>query len=147
MAIRGVRGAIQVDEDTPEAITSATKILLEAILAANPSLAAPDLASAFFTLTADLNATYPALAARELAGWTTVPLLCGSELSVPGGMPRCLRVLLHWNTELAQNDVRHAYLGSAARLRPDLKRGDPTSPDFSPNGVPGFSMAEEGADS
>ncbi len=147
MAIRGVRGAIQVDEDTPEAITSATKTLLLAIMESNPSLAAPDLASAFFTLTPDLNATYPALAARELPGWTSVPLLCGREVSVPGGMPRCLRVLLHWNTELAQVEVRHAYLGPAARLRPDLRHDSPTSPERSPNGVPGFRLAEEGADS
>lgn len=147
MAIRGVRGAVQVEEDTPEAITSATKRLLHAILEANPSLEARDLASAFFTLTPDLSATYPALAAREISGWTSVPLLCGQELSVPGGMSRCLRVLLHWNTELAQDEVQHAYLGEASQLRPDLRRSRPSNADLSPNGVPGFRIADEGGHS
>ena len=120
MAIRGVRGAIQVDEDTPEAITSATRELLAAIMGSNPGLRPSDLASAFFTLTTDLSATYPALATRDLPGWEYVPLLCSHELPVPAGMPRCLRVLLHWNTKLDQKEINHVYLGETTKLRPDL---------------------------
>jgi chorismate mutase len=120
MAIRGVRGAIQVEEDTPEAIAQATRQLLGAIQDSNPGLQPTDLASAFFTLTIDLSATYPALAAREFPGWEYVPLLCGQEIPVPTGMPRCLRVLIHWNTTLDQKEICHVYLGETAKLRPDL---------------------------
>ncbi len=120
MTIRGVRGAIQVDEDSPEAISRATRELLGAIQESNPGLTPADLASAFFTLTNDLRATYPALAARDLPGWENVPLLCSQELPVPTGMPRCLRVLLHWNTTRSQKEICHVYLGETAKLRPDL---------------------------
>lgn len=120
MTIRGVRGAVQVDEDTVAAITQATRELLDAIREANPDLQPADLASAFFTLTTDLSATYPALAARDLPGWEYVPLLCSQELPVPSGMVRCLRVLLHWNTTLDQKEIHHVYLGETAKLRPDL---------------------------
>ncbi len=119
LVTRGVRGAIGVEADNPESISQATHELLNAILQANPSLRAQDLASAFFTMTDDLTATYPALAARQL-GWVEVPLLCAREVAVPGGMPRVIRVLLHWNTELPQSAVYHVYLGRAAALRPDL---------------------------
>lgn len=121
---RGVRGAISVEEDSLESITQATTELLRAILQVNPSLRSQDLASAFFTMTDDLNSAYPALAARQL-GWAEVPLLCAREINVPGGMPRVIRVLLHWNTDLPQSDVRHVYLGRAAALRPDLAQNPP----------------------
>lgn len=116
---RGVRGAISVEEDTQDSILQATHDLLIGILQANPSLQPQDLASALFTVTDDLTSTYPALAARQL-GWVEVPLLCAREIAVPGGMPRVIRVLLHWNTDLLQSEVRHVYLGRAAALRPDL---------------------------
>ncbi|MCA9968629.1 MAG: chorismate mutase [Anaerolineales bacterium] len=119
MRVRGVRGAISVARNEAAAIGAATKELLQGILEANPALDPADVASAFFTVTDDLNATYPALAAREL-GWHTVPLLCAREIPVPGALPRCVRVLIHWNTDLAQTAVRHVYLGEAVRLRPDL---------------------------
>jgi chorismate mutase len=119
MCIRGVRGAITVEKDQAEAILQATRRLLEAIHNANPSLVPEDLASAFFTLTDDLSAAYPAQAAREL-GWTQVPMLCSREIPVPGSLPRTLRVLLHWNTGLPLNEIRHVYLGEAVQLRPDL---------------------------
>ncbi|MCA9977742.1 MAG: chorismate mutase, partial [Anaerolineales bacterium] len=86
----------------------------------NPTLETADIASAFFTVTDDLNASYPALAAREL-GWHEVPLLCAREIPVPGSMPMCIRVLIQWNTELPQKAVQYVYLGEAARLRPDLQ--------------------------
>ena len=122
MPVRGVRGAIQVDADTPEAIRKATQELVSVLLGSNPSMEPQDLASVFFTVTDDLSATYPALAVRELPGWQIVPLLCSREIPVPTGLVRTLRVLVHWNTDLRQDQVIHAYLGAASRLRPDLER-------------------------
>ena len=120
LVTRGVRGAISVEEDSPRNITQATRELLSVILQANPSLQPQDLASVFFTMTDDLTSTYPAQAARQL-GWIEVPLLCAREISVPGGMPRVIRVLMHWNTDLPQSNVHHVYLGRAEALRPDLE--------------------------
>lgn len=119
MAVRGIRGATVTEADRPEAILAATRELLQAILAANPTLCAQDLGSAFFTLTEDLSAAYPAQAAREL-GWDAVPLICSREIPVPHSLPRCIRVMLHWNTDLPQDAIRHVYLSAAAQLRPDL---------------------------
>lgn len=119
MPTRGVRGAICAKENTKEAIERATHELLCAMLAANPSLETGDLASAVFTMTEDLDATYPALAARQV-GWHEVPLLCAREINVPGSLGRCIRVLLHWNTEIPQGEIRHVYLGEAVVLRPDI---------------------------
>ena len=119
LVTRGIRGAISVEEDTQDSILQATHELLIEILQTNPSLQPQDLASALFTMTDDLTSTYPALAARKL-GWVEVPLLCAREIAVPGGMPRVIRVLLHWNTVLPQSDMRHVYLGRAVALRPDL---------------------------
>ena len=119
MSLRGVRGATTAAQDQAEEILSATQELMEAILQANPSLKLEDIASVIFTTTADLQAVFPARAAREL-GWTDVPLMCAQEILVPGGLPRCIRVLLHWNTELPQSAIRHVYLREAVKLRPDL---------------------------
>ena len=120
MTVRGVRGAIVSADNQAEAIHSATRALLEAILAANPTLQSVDLASVLFTVTDDLTAVYPARAAREM-GWEQVPLMCAREIPVAGSLSRCIRVLLHWNTNLPQRAVQHVYLGEAASLRPDLK--------------------------
>ena len=120
MPIRGVRGAIQVEENSVEAIADATLTLIAALFEANPNLDPADLASVFFTLTDDLQATYPAFAARDLPGWEQVPLLCSQEIPVPTSLARCLRILMHWNTELSQGEISHVYLGAAASLRPDL---------------------------
>ena len=119
MAVRGIRGAIVVPQDNPEAICAATRELLLAILLANPTLQITDIASVFFTTTSDLNSAYPAQAARQL-GWTAVPLMCAVEIPVPGSLPRCIRILLHWNTDLSQEAVRPVYLGAAASLSSDL---------------------------
>ncbi len=119
MVVRGVRGATVVDEDQPEAVLSATRELLQALQQANPEMHLADLASALFTVTEDLSSVYPARAARQL-GWNQVPLMCAREIPVPGELPRCIRVLLHWNTNLPQEAIRHVYLGAAACLRPDL---------------------------
>lgn len=119
MPVRGIRGAIDVSEDEPEQILRATRVLLEALQDANLSLRPEDLASVIFTVTPDLNSAFPAQAARQL-GWTEVPLLCTQEIPVQEGLPRIVRVLAHWNTDLPQGSIRHVFLGQAARLRPDL---------------------------
>ncbi len=121
MPVRGIRGATVVRKDEPEAILAATRELLEAILQANPGLEPADLASAWFTVTADLCSVHPAKAARQI-GWEAVPLMCAQEIPVPGSLPRCIRVLLHWNTERTQAQIQHVYLGEAMSLRPDLNR-------------------------
>jgi chorismate mutase len=119
MAVRGVRGAIVATQDQQEAILSATKELLTAIQTANPTLEPADLASVIFTVTEDLTTAYPAKAARQL-GWRDTPLMCAREIPVPGSLQHCIRVLLHWNTDLPQSAIRHVYLGEAAKLRSDL---------------------------
>lgn len=119
MPVRGVRGATVADEDQPEAILSATRELLQAVLEANPEMRMSDIASVLFTLSEDLSSVYPAEAARQM-GWDQVPLICAREISVPGGLPRCIRLLIHWNTDLPQSAIRHVYQGTAAKLRPDL---------------------------
>ena len=119
MSIRGVRGATVASQDEPEAILSATRELLGALLQANPLLQIEELASAFFTVGGDLTAVHPAKAARQM-GWSQVPLMCALEIPVLESLPFCIRVLLHWNTGLPQSAIRHVYLGAAAGLRPDL---------------------------
>lgn len=122
MPIRGIRGAVNVSADRAEDVLQATRELLEAILAANPTLHPDDLASVLFTATQDLHSVYPAQAARAM-GWNLVPLLCFQEMLVAGSMPRVIRVLLHWNTDLPQEAVSHIYLGETSGLRPDLSEG------------------------
>jgi chorismate mutase len=117
--VRGIRGAIDVDANTADAIRDATQRLLSAMCAANGT-AVTSVISAFFTVTTDLNAAFPAAAARAL-GWTDVPLLDAQEIEVPGSMPRVIRVLLHVETDQSRDDVEHVYLGRAVSLRPDLK--------------------------
>jgi chorismate mutase len=119
MTIRGIRGATTVDADTPDLILQGTRELLEAILAENDGMRPEDIASAIFTVTDDLVSTFPAQAARQM-GWDMVPMLCAREIPVPGSLPRVIRVLVHWNTETPQADVKHVYLRDAVRLRPDL---------------------------
>jgi chorismate mutase len=121
MAVRGIRGATTVHEDRSDAILSATRELLLAVCAANPEMRPEDIASIFFTVTDELHAVYPALAARQM-GWEEVPLLCAREIPVPGSVPCCIRVLLHWNTDRPQHEIQHVYLGEAVQLRPDLQR-------------------------
>jgi chorismate mutase len=117
-ALRGIRGATTVVEDTQAAILEATEELIRDIVAAN-GLASEDVASALFTVTPDLHAEFPAAAARRM-GWTLVPLLNFTEIGVPGRLPRCIRVLIHVNTSKAQAEMVHVYLREAVSLRPDL---------------------------
>jgi chorismate mutase len=120
MALRGIRGAITVSNDGREEVLSETRHLLLAIQEANPQLTPFDIGSAFFSVTADIVSAFPAEAAREI-GWSQVPLLCFQEIPVSGSLPLCIRVLIHWNTDLPQGDIHHVYLGKAKVLRPDLE--------------------------
>jgi chorismate mutase len=117
MPVRGVRGATVAEANTREAILAAARELLEALVSAN-GIDLADMASVTFTATPDLDAAYPALAAREL-GWRDTALMCLQEMHVPGSLTRCLRVLIHWNTEKRPEEIRHIYLHAAAQLRPD----------------------------
>ena len=117
--LRGVRGAITVEADTPEAILEATAELLRAMLEANEIDDFEAIAAIFFTTTPDLTATFPAEAARDL-GMDMVPLICNTEIPVPNRLPRVVRVMLQLNTRKAQREIRHVYLRDAERLRPDL---------------------------
>ena len=118
MAVRAVRGATQVDEDDRQQVLDATTELLQAVLERN-ALEPDDLISVLFTATPDLRSEFPAYAARRM-GITDVPLLCASEIDVPGAMPRVLRLLAHVETDRPRSDVRHVYLRGAAALRRDL---------------------------
>ncbi len=119
MPIRGIRGATTVTADEPELILQATRELLEEILAENEGMTPGDVASAIFTVTDDLASTFPAQGARQM-GWGLVPMLCAREIPVPNSLPRVIRVLVHWNTDLPQNQITHVYLREAVKLRPDL---------------------------
>jgi chorismate mutase len=116
---RGVRGATTAVANTAEAILEATRELLFVIMRAN-HMAVEDVASVHFTTTVDLNATYPALAARQL-GWYDTALMCGHEMQVPDSLTRCIRVLVHWNTVCGSKEIVHVYLREAKSLRPDRK--------------------------
>jgi len=117
MICRGIRGATTVAEDTPDEIWRATREMLALIIRLN-GVRADDVASVFFTTTPDLVAAFPATAARQL-GWMDVPLMCGHEMAVPGSLPMCVRVLLHWNTDKSPQAIQHVYLEKAKSLRPD----------------------------
>ena len=120
MPCRGVRGATTVEANTSEAILAATRQLLALMIRQN-GIEKEDVASAIFTTTRDLSAEFPALAARQL-GWLDVALMCAYELTVSGGLERCVRILLHWNTDKPADEIVHVYIRDAADLRPDLSQ-------------------------
>lgn len=127
MICRGVRGATTVESNSREAILEGTRKLLALMIRFN-DIESGDVASATFTLTKDLDAEFPALAARQL-GWSEVPLLCSYELCVPGSLEKCIRILVHWNTDKTQHDITHVYLNRAQKLRPDLAELPPVDLD------------------
>lgn len=116
-ACRGIRGATTAEANTREAILAATREMLELLIAEN-DLHADDIASAIFSTTADLNAEFPAVAARQL-GWLDTALFCTHEMAVPGSLPMCVRVLVHWNTTRRADEIRHVYIRGARNLRPE----------------------------
>ena len=119
MAVRGLRGATTVEQNVATEILAATRELLQELLSANGISTDEEIVSAVFTTTPDVNAVFPAEAARSL-GLSQVPLLCASEIAVPNSMPRCIRILLHVNTDQPQSAMKHVYLREAKRLRPDM---------------------------
>jgi chorismate mutase len=127
MKCRGVRGATTVEANTRDEILMNTRQLLALMIRAN-GIEPEDVASAMFSVTSDLNAEFPALAARQL-GWLDVPLLCTYEVDVPGSLRRCIRIMIHWNTEVPQHEIRHVYIKEATRLRPDLSKLPPVDFD------------------
>lgn len=112
-----VRGAAQAEANQPEAILAATRELMEELIGRN-GLAPEDIVSCLFTTTEDLDAEFPAVAARDL-GLTMVPLMCCREIPVPGSMPRVIRVMLHFYA-VAEHEPEHVYVGAAQKLRTDL---------------------------
>lgn len=117
--IRGVRGAITIESNTPELIYSETEKLVKAMVKAN-NIEPEDIASVIVTTTPDINTAFPAKAVRSIEGWKYVPTMCTHEMDVPGALPLCIRVLMHVNTNIPQKDIHHIYLNDAVKLRPDL---------------------------
>lgn len=115
---RGVRGAITVDTNDPAEILLQTRRLMAVMIREN-EIEPHDVAFAIFSTTVDLNAEFPALAARQF-GWFDVPLLCTTEIPVPDALPRCVRILMNWNTAKPQDQIQHIYLREAISLRPDI---------------------------
>lgn len=122
MAVRAIRGAITVSENTKESILEGTKDLLVELVDRN-NLDKSDIISAFFTVTNDLNAAFPAVAGREM-GWNDISLMCTNEIDVPGSLKKCIRVLVHFNTDKGNHEIKHVYLKGAVALRPDLCKQD-----------------------
>jgi chorismate mutase len=118
MAARGIKGAITVTTNTESDILKETKLLLSEMLAKNKT-DAEEVFSIVFSVTSDLDKQFPAVAAREL-GFINTPLLCTTEMPVPGSLKKVIRVIMHVNTRKQQKDIRHVYLKEAAKLRPDL---------------------------
>jgi chorismate mutase len=135
MATRGVRGATTAAANGAAAILERTLELLRVLIEKNGILP-EDVASAVFTVTEDLDAEFPALAVRSLPGWEAVPLICAREIAVPGSLGRGIRILLHWNTEKAQSEIRHAFLRGARQLRPAWAERVPGDDDDPPVRLP-----------
>lgn len=122
MMIRGVRGAITVEDNTKEAIWSATQELLEKMVKRN-NINEDDVASILFTTTPELTAAYPAKAARDF-GWSRTALMGFVEADIKDGLKMCIRVLIHWNTDKSMDEITHVFLRGAVKLRPDLLTDD-----------------------
>ena len=121
--VRGIRGATTADDNTKEAILDATRELLEDLVNTN-GVVIDDIAAVTLTTTRDLNATFPAVAARKYLGWDDVALICGHEMDVPDAQPQCIRVLMLVNTDKSPRDITHVYLRDAVNLRDRIANGD-----------------------
>ncbi|MEJ8544860.1 chorismate mutase [Brevibacillus borstelensis] len=123
MGVRGIRGAITIEQDTKEEIISATKLLLEEMVRRN-HVVPDDIASILITTTDDVKAAFPAQGARLIEGWQYVPLMCAREIPVPGSLPSCIRVMMLVNTEKKASEIEHVFMREAVKLRPDLVKKD-----------------------
>ena len=121
--VRGVKGATTTDGTSAEHVLAATEQLLNRLIEEN-EIDQDDVAAVQFTTSPDLVAEFPAVAARQRLDWNDVPLMCGHEMDRPGALTQCIRILILWNTEKAQNDIQHVYINGAANLRPDLSTAD-----------------------
>lgn len=117
LVCRGVRGATTIEANTQEEVLKGTRELLALMIRLN-GIEPQDVASAIFTTTSDIDAAFPAVAARQL-NWSEVALMCGHELDVPGALRKCIRILVHWNTTKTSSEVCHVYIKGAAKLRPE----------------------------
>ncbi|WP_410514813.1 chorismate mutase [Paenibacillus sp. BR2-3] len=121
MVNRGIRGATTVARNEETEILHETVVLLREIVERNHVIA-EDICSVWITMTADLDATFPARAIREIEGWEMVPLMCSTEIPVKGSLPQCIRLMVQVNTDKSQREIRHVYLNEAQKLRPDLSQ-------------------------
>ncbi|HEO8422596.1 chorismate mutase [Niallia sp. FSL W8-0635] len=119
--IRGVRGAITVENNAEIEILTATETLVREMINSN-NIKANDVASVFLSVTDDINAAFPAKVIRMQEDWTYVPVMCMKEIAVPHSLEKCIRIMMHWNTELSQDEIQHIYLEKAIQLRPDLTK-------------------------
>jgi len=119
MSVRGIRGATTVGENRPEDIFAATRELMEELVQQN-EIKPEHVAAVFITVTTDLDADFPAKALRTVEGWGLVPLMCSTEIPVPGSLMRCVRLMMLVNTEVEYDQVKHVFLHGAQKLRPDL---------------------------
>jgi chorismate mutase len=117
--IRGIRGATTIEENSEKEILLATHELLNQMILHN-QIDPDKVASVFISTTVDITEAFPAKALREFKEWKFVPVMCMQELDVPGGLERCIRVMMHYNTTASQKDIQHIYLKNAVSLRPDL---------------------------
>lgn len=117
--IRGIRGATTVTTDQEDLILSATEALLQELIKAN-NINPSDVASVFISVTNDLSSAFPAKAVRKFENWTYVPVMCMQEIPVSGSLPYCIRLMMHVNTSVPQQDIQHIYQEKAIQLRPDL---------------------------
>ncbi len=120
--VRAIRGAITVDSNDRQDILNATDELLRALIKEN-SIVKEDIISIIFSVTSDLNAVFPAVAARQM-GLTDIAMMCTHEVDVPGSLRRCIRVMMHFNTEKSNAELKYIYLKDAKKLRPDLFKQD-----------------------
>lgn len=121
MTVRGLRGATTVERDEAEEVLKATEELVKEVAVAN-QVQPEDIVSVLVSTTPDVRSTFPAKAVRSIDGWTYVPVMCTHEMDVPGGMPKCIRVLMHANCAIPQKEIVHIYQNEAIKLRPDLQK-------------------------
>jgi len=140
--IRGIRGATTARSNDAAEIAARTRELVSLLVERN-GVRPEDVASAVFTVTSDLDAAFPTVAARPLPGWEHVPLLCSTEIPVPGSLGLCIRVLIHWNTDRAQSEIRHVFLHGARELRPEYGERVPGDSDDPPPRLQGERPAKK----
>lgn len=121
MTVRGFRGATTIERDKAENVLEATEKLVKEVAEAN-DVSPEDIISVLVSTTSDIQSTFPAKAVRTIEGWKYVPVMCTHEMDVPGGMPLCIRVLMHANCKTPQKEIIHIYQNDAVKLRPDLQK-------------------------